>query len=48
MSRIMQQRALQEHNSLRSCEEVRPQAGVGKLKHAPPLRVNKLQGWGTL
>jgi hypothetical protein len=24
--------------SLRSCEEMRPQAGVGKLKHAPPMR----------
>jgi hypothetical protein len=28
--------------SLRSCEEMRPQAGVGKLKHAPPMQANDL------
>ena len=28
--------------SLGSCEEIRPQAGVGKLKHAPPLHANDL------
>jgi hypothetical protein len=28
--------------TVRSCEEMRPQAGVGKLKHAPPMRANDL------
>src|ERR1035437_1331812 len=28
--------------SLSSCEKMRPQAGVGKLKHAPPMRANDL------
>jgi len=27
---------------------MRPQAGVGKLKHAPPLQTRDLQWWGTL
>ena len=27
---------------------MRPQAGVGKLKHAPPLQTHDLQRWGTL
>src|ERR1017187_677732 len=27
---------------------VYPHAGVGKLKHAPPWRVNELQWWGML
>ena len=27
---------------MRSCERIRPQAGVGKLKHAPPLQANDL------
>ena len=33
---------LPRNRSLRRCEELRPQAGVGKLKHAPPMRVNDL------
>ena len=28
--------------TVRTCEEMRPQAGGGKLKHAPPMRVNDL------
>jgi hypothetical protein len=28
--------------SLESCEEMRPQAGVGKLKHAPPMQTTDL------
>ena len=31
-----------EHPSLRSSEKMRPQAGVGRLKPAPPLRANDL------
>jgi hypothetical protein len=27
---------------LKRCEELRPQAGVGKLKHAPPMQANEL------
>jgi hypothetical protein len=30
------------NRSLRSCEEMRPQAGVGKLKHAPPMHATDL------
>src|ERR1017187_3524994 len=30
------------HRSLRSCKKMRPQAGVGKLKHDPPLQANDL------
>src|ERR1017187_4615240 len=28
--------------TVRSCKKMRPQAGVGKLKHAPPLQANDL------
>jgi hypothetical protein len=28
--------------TVRRCEELRPQAGVGKLKHAPPMQANEL------
>src|ERR1017187_10628416 len=28
--------------TVRSCEGMRPQAGVGKLKHAPPMQANDL------
>jgi hypothetical protein len=27
---------------------MRPQAGVGKLKHAPPFEANNLHWWGKL
>ena len=27
--------------TVRSCEKMRPQAGVGKLKHAPPMPANR-------
>src|ERR1035437_3766396 len=36
------------YRSLRRCEKMRPKAGVGKLKRAPPLQANELQWWGML
>jgi hypothetical protein len=34
--------------ALRSCEEMRPQAGVGKLKLAPPFHINRGDGDGPI